>query len=83
MTKILKRCRKLFKFWSVQLAALAGLVVAYFMSDPTLLPRLVALVPAEWRPFAAAFAGFVAFALPTLARGLPQPKLAPKNEPQP
>lgn len=79
---LLTHCRKLFKFWSVQLAALAGLIVAYLMSDPTLLPRLVALVPAEWRPFAAAVAGFAAFALPTLARGLPQPKLAPKDEPQ-
>lgn len=80
---LLKHYRKLFKFWSVRMAALAGLVVAYFMSDPTLLPRLVAVVPPEWRPFAAGLAGFIAFALPTIARGLPQPKLAPKDEQQP
>lgn len=79
MTKLLGECRELFRFWSVQLAALGGLVVAYFMSDPTLLPRMVALVPEEYRPVAAALVGFVAFALPTLARRLPQPNLPKKD----
>lgn len=82
ISMIMGECRSLFKFWSVQLAALGGLVVAYFMSDPTLLPRMVALVPAEYRPVAAALVGFVAFALPTLARRLPQPNL-PKKEDTP
>lgn len=71
--------REILQFWSVRLAALAGLVVAYLMSDPTLLPRLVALVPEPWRPVTAVLTGFIAFALPTIARGLPQPKLDPKR----
>lgn len=72
--------REMLQFWSVRLAALAGLVVAYLMSDPTLLPRLVALVPEPWRPVAAVLTGFAAFALPTIARGLPQPKLDAQRE---
>lgn len=79
MKSIIKELRALSRFWSVQLAALAGLVVAYFMSDPTLLPRLVALVPAEYRPAAAVAIGFITFALPVVARRLPQPNL-PKGD---
>ncbi|MCW1985608.1 UNVERIFIED_ORG: hypothetical protein M2348_001340 [Sphingomonas sp. R1F5B] len=65
--------RPLWRLWSVRLAALAGLIVAYLMSDPTLLPRLVAYVPPEWRPVTSVLVGFAAFALPTIARRLPQP----------
>ncbi len=65
--------RTLWRYWSVKLAALAGLVVAYLISDPTLLPRIVAHVPEGWRPVASVLVGFLAFALPTIARRLPQP----------
>jgi hypothetical protein len=65
--------RPLWRLWSVKLAALGGLIVAYLMSDPTLLPRVVAYVPEGWRPLASLGVGFVAFALPTIARWLPQP----------
>jgi hypothetical protein len=51
----------------------AGLIVAWLMSDPTLLPRMVAYVPEPWRPVASVLVGFTAFALPTIARRLPQP----------
>ena len=63
----------LWRLWSVKLAALGGLIVAYLMSDPTLLPRAVAYVPEGWRPLASAAVGFAVFALPTIARRLPQP----------
>jgi len=73
MKALIAEMRPLWRLWSVKLAALCGLVVAYLMSDPTLLPRLVAYVPPEWRPVASVLAGFAAFALPTIARRLPQP----------
>lgn len=65
--------RTLWRYWSVKLAALGGLVVAWLISDPTLLPRLVAYVPEGYRPLASVLIGFAAFALPTIARRLPQP----------
>ncbi|TXH54311.1 MAG: hypothetical protein E6Q97_11175 [Desulfurellales bacterium] len=74
-SRIVEEATLLFKFWSVRVAALGGLIVAYLMSDPTLLPRLVNYVPQEYRPLMSIFIGFVAFALPTIARRLPQPKL--------
>lgn len=73
MNNLMAELRSLWRLWSVKLAALGGLIVAYLMSDPTLLPRLVAAVPPEWRPVASILAGFAAFALPTIARRLPQP----------
>lgn len=74
---IREEAASLWRLWSVKLAALGGLVVAYMVSDPTLLPRIVAAVPAEYRPLAGIVAGFLAFALPTLARRAPQ---KPKSE---
>lgn len=73
MKALLAEWRTLQRLWSVRLAALAGLIVAWLMSDPTLLPRVVAYVPEEWRPVASVLVGFAAFALPTIARRLPQP----------
>lgn len=75
MKKILSKGRELFKFWSVRLAALAGLAVGYMTSDPTIIPRIVEIVPESWRPYAPLILGFLTFALPTLTRGLPQSNL--------
>lgn len=69
--------RALWRYWSVKLAAVAGLFVAYLIADPTALPAMVAHVPEGWRPLASVLVGFAAFALPTIARRLPQP---PKND---
>lgn len=71
--KVRAESGSLWRLWSVKLAALGGLIVAYLMSDPTLLPRIVAYVPDAWRPLASVAVGFAAFALPTIARRLPQP----------
>ncbi|WP_179504339.1 MULTISPECIES: hypothetical protein [unclassified Sphingomonas] len=73
MNNLMIELRSLWRLWSVKLAALGGLIVAYLMSDPTLLPRVVAYVPEGWRPLASVAVGFAAFALPTIARRLPQP----------
>lgn len=70
---------KLFKLWSVKLAMAAGVLVTlignYIVQDPTVVPRLVALVPEPYAKLAVIVGGFAAFAVPTLLRGLPQPKL--------
>ena len=73
MKKLVAEMRALWRFWSVRLAAIGGLFVAYLISDPTLLPRMVNAVPDEWRPVASVLVGFLALALPTIARRLPQP----------
>lgn len=72
MNIIITEARTLWRYWSVKLAAVAGLIVAYLMSDPTLLPRIVDAVPVGWRPAVSVLVGFAAFALPTIARRLPQ-----------
>lgn len=74
---MIKELRALWRFYSVKLAALAGLIVAWLLSDPTLIPRLLAALPADLKPAAPFIAGFVAFTLPVLARRLPQP---PKDD---
>jgi hypothetical protein len=73
--KAVIEARALWRLWSVKIAAVGGLLIGYLMSDPTLLPRIVAYVPEEWRPVASVAVGFLAFLLPTIARRLPQPNL--------
>lgn len=70
---LLDEIRTLWRFYSVRLAAVAGLLVAWLVADPTILLQLVDQVPDGWRPVASLAIGFVTFALPTLARRLPQP----------
>jgi hypothetical protein len=71
MKTLLAELRVLQRYWCVRLAALAGFLVAWLVSDPTV-PRLTAMLPEGWRPLASILCGFVAFALPTIARWLPQ-----------
>ena len=65
----------LWAFWSVRLAAAAGMVAAYLVADPTALSSLLVYVPDNWRPAAGVIAGLIVFMLPTLARRMPQAKL--------
>lgn len=78
MKRLLTELRTLQRYWSVRLAALAALLAAWLVSDPTVLPRLVDTLPEAWRPVASILVGFATFALPTIARWLPQP---PKQGP--
>jgi len=65
--------RDLWRLWSIKLAALAGVLIAWLTSDPTVLPQLVAYVPDRWRPLAALVSGFLGFAIPAYVRWKKQP----------
>ena len=77
--RIKREARMLWAFWSVRLAAIAGMIAAYLVSDPTALTSLLVYVPDNWRPAAGVVAGLIVFILPTLARRLPQAKLHQKD----
>jgi hypothetical protein len=64
--------RQAWRWWSVRLAALAGIVAGALVAQPQLLTGLVAYVPEPWRPVASALAGIAVFAAPTIARLLQQ-----------
>jgi hypothetical protein len=75
IARIKQEARLLWAFWSVRLAAVAGMAAAYIVSDPGAITGLLVYVPEGVRPAIAPIIGFLVFALPTLARRLPQPKL--------
>ena len=60
--------RQWWRWWSVRLAALAGVVAGALVAQPQILTGLVAYVPEQWRPAASALAGIAVFAAPTIAR---------------
>lgn len=80
MARLLAELRMLQRYWSVRLAILAALVAAWLVNDPTVLPRLVDALPEDWRPVASILVGFATFALPTIARWLPQPGASPTEK---
>ena len=64
-----------YKMWSSWLAALWGLVVTVFWTDPTLLPSLLNSMPGEVRVFISPIVFGAAAALPILVRLIKQPKI--------
>ena len=82
MNLIENAARDWWRFWSVRLAALAGLVGAYIVAYPDELRKLADLVPEPYRPVAGAVAGFVIFSTATATRLKAQPKLTcpPEDE---
>jgi len=62
----------LWAFWSVRVWAVFAVIAGWLVSDPTVLVGLVVYVPDYWRPAAGVLAGLVAFAVPVIARRLPQ-----------
>ncbi|NOW44175.1 hypothetical protein FHW96_000302 [Novosphingobium sp. SG751A] len=64
--------RACWRWWSVRMAALAGVVAGALVAQPQILTGLVAYVPEPWRPAASALAGLVVFAAPTMARLIQQ-----------
>lgn len=73
--KFIENCSHWWKLWSIQLAALFGVLAAAIVASPSLVLGLIALVPERWRWLAAIITGMAAFILPTLARLVQQPKL--------
>lgn len=66
MTKLIEEVRQFWRFWSVRLAIVAGIVAGAIVEQPDILTGLVAYVPDELRPGASALTGVIVFALPTL-----------------
>lgn len=64
--------RQAWRWWSVHMAAIAGLIAASLVAQPQILTGLVAYVPEAWRPAAASVAGIMVFAAPTLVRLIKQ-----------
>lgn len=69
---LVEDARQWWRWWSVRMAALAGVVAGALVAQPQILTGLVAYVPERWRPLASALAGVVVFAAPTIARLIKQ-----------
>lgn len=65
MSKLIDEARQIWRFWSVRLAIVAGMIAGAIVEHPDILTGLVAYVPLTLRPAAAAIVGVVVFALPT------------------
>ncbi|MBB3955926.1 hypothetical protein [Novosphingobium sediminicola] len=64
--------RQAWRWWSVRMAALAGVLAGALVAQPQILTSLVAYVPERWRPLTSALAGLAVFAAPTALRLLQQ-----------
>lgn len=73
--KLVMRPLASLRLWSIQLAALAGIIAGSVMANPSLLLGLVAFVPPPWRWLAAIATGIVTFIIPAITRLAQQPKL--------
>ena len=66
MTKLIEEARQFWRFWTVRLALVAGVIAGAIVEQPGILTGLVAYVPVELRPAVSGLTGVVVFALPTL-----------------
>ena len=72
--KLIDNARQWHKFWSVRVAALWGLAVAYLTTNPDQAHILLALLPdGPWRVLAGVALGFLAFATTAGLRVVKQP----------
>lgn len=78
--RLIEDCRSWYKLWSIQLAAVAGMIATAIMADPTLILGLVGYIPEQWRGLAAVLTGLVTFVLPSVVRVLQQPSLTVKAD---
>ena len=68
MKLIETQLRKIWKLWSVKLAALAGLIAGYLTAFPDQRETLMSAIPEEWRGLAGVLVGFLIFATATGTR---------------
>lgn len=69
--------RQFWRWWSVRLALVAGVIATTIVNQPQILTGLVAYVPPQYRTVASALVGIVVALAPTLARLIKQK--APAN----
>lgn len=70
--RLVDDARHAWRWWSVRLAALAGVAAGALVANPQILTGLVDYVPAPYRPQASALVGLLVFVAPTVARILQQ-----------
>ena len=70
--RLVDDARHAWRWWSVRLAALAGVAAGALVAHPEILTGLVDYVPAPYRQQASALIGLMVFAAPTVARILQQ-----------
>lgn len=71
--RLIDDARQWHKMWSVRLAAFAAALGAAIVAAPQMMLGLLAYVPEDWRPAAAAVTAVVSFVIPTLLRLWKQP----------
>lgn len=72
--RLIDDARLWWRMWSVQGAALFGLLAASITANPGLLLGLIAHIPDKWRGWAAVATFIVTFGVPTLLRLVKQPE---------
>jgi hypothetical protein len=70
--RVRREAAMLWAFFSVRVAAAFAVLAGWLVADPAVLTQLVGYVPEYWRPVAGVLAGLVAFAVPVIARRMPQ-----------
>lgn len=61
--------RSAWRWWSIRVAAIAGIISAVLTAHPTILLGLINMLPGGiWRTVLAAGVGTIVFVIPTLAR---------------
>ena len=65
MSKLIDEARQFWRFWSVRLAIVAGVIAGAIVEHPDILTGLVTYVPGALRPAASVITGILVFALPT------------------
>lgn len=62
--KLIEEARQFWRFWSVRLAIVAGVIAGAIVEQPDILAGLIAYVPGGLRPAVSVVTGILVFALP-------------------